>query len=112
MDTAPATMDPAMATTAARPTSRHRDPDPVVATGSGSASGMATDGGFAACRFAANLVHLRYKQVSRSRKPPVFGDVFNSGLKKPFFRPSFCKRSLWIDCCALSSDRVSFEWRV
>jgi hypothetical protein len=43
-------------------------------------------GGFAACGFAAEPIHLRYKQVRRSRKPRVFGDVFDIGLKKPFLQ--------------------------
>src|ERR1700704_21814 len=78
MDMDPATTDQVTVTTVA---GRPMSPTTIMAgaTGSGSASGTATVGGSAACGFAAEPVHLRYKQLRRSRKPRVFGNVFDIG---------------------------------
>jgi hypothetical protein len=69
-------------------------------------------GASAACRFAADPVHLRYKPFSIPENSLFSGMLFYVGLKKPFFTPLICKRLLGIDRCALSSEMASFEYGV
>jgi hypothetical protein len=84
----------------------------AAVTGSASVSGTVTAGDSAACGFAADPVHLRYKAFSILENSLFSGMLFIFGLKKPFFWPFVRRRLLGIDCCALSSETASFKYGV
>jgi len=101
MDMDPAITDPVTVITAVRPTSPMTTM--AAASGSGSVSGTAMAGGFAACGFAAEVHSSSLQTGPGVPGIRVFsGTSFALGLKKPFFQPSACERLLSIDCYALS----------
>jgi hypothetical protein len=79
----------------------------AAASGSGSVSGMALPGGFAACGCAADFRSSTLKQLGIPEKLRVFGDVLGGMARKNlFFSPPARQRLLSIDGCALFGETV------